>query len=247
MNQEAEFDAFKQTAADKILSAERRYLQMNLSLTKSKIRAYEQLLRKLELDFRAQLYEAEVEKERLLSEKNQCYRNLEDLKEQLERAYSEKQSAYDDLESAKSDVSSWHAKSKRSFFGNAGKPLPKHSLFGQSFGDLDSAKGRRSQAVSDIASSKRDIGRLKQERNECYGRIKAVKLEIGEVLQQIRSLESNLKDQAKLFEAGYTVSGLQGDISFLESELMSFESEIEALASRKCSIVLELSDQAALS
>lgn len=232
------------SAADIVVAAELRFIQTNIALTKSKLRAFEQVLNRLTIDFQSQLAEETQHKDNLFFDKEEGYRELDFLKERLSRAFSDKSSAYSDLASAKSEVNSWHSRSKRSFFGNAGKPLPKHSLFGQSFGDLDAAKARRSSAVSDIADSKREIGRLKNAQRECYDRIQDIKEEIGRSMQRERAIQSKIREQSNLFQAGYTVKGLKKDISMLEADLVSYERDLVSLNSKKETILSQLAYQA---
>jgi hypothetical protein len=90
------------------------------------------------------------------------------MKAERSATHDDLQEAYGDLEDAKGDVDRWYAKSERTpwLFGNGGKKLPKYSLFGQSHGDLSSAKYRRGEAVSYVGDSKRRIADIKTRRQQ---------------------------------------------------------------------------------
>ncbi len=108
------------------------------------------LEKKINLFSRDFAAEIQSEKER----KREGHEIMADLKSRIS-------SKYDDLETAKDDLDSWHRKSRRSFFGNAGRELPKHAIFSQSLNERDSLKGERDDAF-------RDIKRLKAEKQRAY-------------------------------------------------------------------------------
>jgi hypothetical protein len=95
----------------------------------------------------------------------------------LKAANIAKQDAYSRLKSAKARIEGWHAKSKRSrfLFGNGGAALPKHSMFGQSFGDLDSYKSDRSSAADEIKKYTHKIKLLNDHRDEILRKVSLIK------------------------------------------------------------------------
>lgn len=111
------------------------------------------------------------------SELDLLHGDLTTLRAQMQQLYADKSAAHARLNTAKSDIESWHSKSKRTpwLFGNGGKPLPKHSLFGQSFGDLDGYKADRNAAVRDIDRISKRIGELKAQMALLQDQISAVK------------------------------------------------------------------------
>jgi len=88
-------------------------------------------------------------------ELNEAYEELEGIKDEQHSCKRELNAAHEALNEARAEISAWHNKSARTpwLFGNAGRTLPKHSLFGQSFGDLDDLKADRSAAVASIAAA----------------------------------------------------------------------------------------------
>ncbi|WP_297823740.1 hypothetical protein [uncultured Paraglaciecola sp.] len=89
-------------------------------------------------NYKKELNEIYAKKEELFSKKKLLFESLSELKEPLSEAFDDKNKAYNELNNYKGRIDSWHAKSDRTpwLFGNSGKKLPKHSLFGQSFGVL---------------------------------------------------------------------------------------------------------------
>ena len=75
--------------------------------------------------------------------------------------------------------------------------MPKHSLFGQSFGDLDAHKASRDSANDDIERVKRRIGILKQDKNLLSTDIDKVNKRISEISNEIRS---TIEDRSKLHD-----------------------------------------------
>lgn len=87
----------------------------------------------------------------------------------------ERSKAYNELAQANSAISSWHSKSRGTWFGNGGKKLPKHSLFGQSFGDLDGHKVGKNTATSEISRCNTEINNLRDRIQELTCAIDKVK------------------------------------------------------------------------
>lgn len=112
------------------------------------------------------------------SELDAAYRRHNETKHEQQLCKEELSQAHEALNEARQGIQSWHNKSARTpwLFGNAGRPLPKHSLFGQSFGDLDELKSDRASAVDAIrnASDRRvDLNRSFQESWASIREIKA--------------------------------------------------------------------------
>ena len=119
--------------------------------------------------------------------------------------------AYEDLNNAKSTIDGWYSKSRGTFFGNGGKELPKHALFGQSFGDLDGYKLERDAASSRILRCKSEVGDL----SEC----------IQELSRKIEEIKVDRQQMFDLREQGYNKF-------MLEKEKRSAQSQYEELRSR---------------
>ncbi|MTW22733.1 hypothetical protein [Allochromatium palmeri] len=142
------------------------------------------------------------------------------LKEALSKAFEDKKEAYDELNHCKEAIDSWYEKSDRTpwLFGNAGKELPKHSLFGQSFGDLESYKSDRDDAYNDIQDVKNRIANLKQEQHDLFREIEEIKNQIDQVKSD-RSNMYNLKKQYNKKDLKDQLDNLQFSIDELSSQV----------------------------
>lgn len=108
-------------------------------------------------------------------ELDELYARKNALVEERRAWYEQKREAHEDVDSARSSIDGWYAKSRRSFFGNGGKQLSKHSLFGQSFGDLDAYKQERDEAGERILECRSAIAALSKRIRETSGEIARVK------------------------------------------------------------------------
>jgi len=106
-----------------------------------------------------------IQKESFFLKKNNLYSDQEVLRNKLKDAFTDKDEAYKELNECKANIDSWYAESDRTpwLLGNGGNKIPDHSMFGQSFGDLDSYKYDRDKAYSNVESCKEEIGGLKSE------------------------------------------------------------------------------------
>ena len=146
-----------------------------------------------------------------------------DLKEKLQVLYSDKEEAYDELNKAKKEIERWHSKSQRTyFFGNGGKELPKHSMFGQSFGDLDAYKDDRTEANEEIQSCNREIGRIKGQITTVRTKINSAKLD-RQRMYDLRKQGLNAGNLKKtILETERQLSRSQTEIKQLEAQQTSF-------------------------
>ena len=191
---------------------------------------------KVLLSFFTRNYKQELEdlygkKDSLLAKKSHLYDEKNEIRGLLSDAFEEKEDAYSDLNYYKAQIDSWYAKSDRSqwLFGNSGKKLPKHSLFGQSFGDLESYKDRRSFAYQRVSSAKEKIAKLKDRQRALSDEITGLKSEVGFLFGQIDQVK---KDRSKMYElkkGGYGKIGLQ-------SKFDGFLFELEELSENVCEI-----------
>ena len=158
------------------------------------------------------------------TELDSLYAHKSQVSEEYRAVKSSVQQAYDDLEEASDDLDRWHSKSRRGFFGNGGKKLPKHSFFGQSIGDRESLKGDRDSAGSDIDSCKRDQAKVKQKLDAAFGQIDQVK--------EDRAKMFNLRDQ------GLSNGGLMRLVTLGEGHIADTRQDIEFLASGRDQFIL---------
>lgn len=132
----------------------------------------------------------------LYAAKNARYETIAALNQEMEQLRSEHaeangelSEAYDDLEAARSSVDRWHRKSKRTpwLFGNGGRKLPKHSLFGQSQADLSGYKRNR-DAAGDA------IGEARDARDNIRARMRANRADVAHEREAIREINDSIRD-----------------------------------------------------
>lgn len=128
---------------------------------------------------------------------------------------SAKAGAYAELEAAADGLNRWHARSKRTFFGNGGKQLPGRSFFGQSLGDRDCLKGERDAAGDDIAGYKQALATRRHTMDQVQERIDRVKADRQEMF--------NLRSQ------GYSARGLKNTLHACTGHLDDVKQDIEQL------------------
>lgn len=146
------------------------------------------------------------------------YERKSQLIDELRSINQAKQEAYSDLEDASDDLARWHSKSTRSFFGNGGKALPKHSFFGQSLGDRDELKCDRDSAGTDISS--------------CKEQAAIVKKELDQVSSGIAQVKADRQRMFDMRAKGYSTWGLQRTIRNDEGLLADVQSDIQFLQGR---------------
>jgi len=189
---------------------------------------------KNELD---ELYE---KKDYLFSKKSAVYDRKGGLSGAISEAFEEKNKAYEELNYYKNQIDSWHSKSDRTpwLLGNSGKKLPKHSLFGQSFGDLDSYKYDRDSAYDDVNEAKNRIGGLKQEQHTLNSEIAEIKHKIGGLFNEIIQVK---KDRSKMYElkkAGYNKKDLQRKLDEIKKTMQKTNIELSNYESQKREYIL---------
>jgi hypothetical protein len=128
-----------------------------------------------------------------------------------------KSAAFARVRAASEGLDRWHARSKRTFFGNGGRPLPSHSFFGQSLGDRDSLKSDRAAASDDIAGYQQDL--------ESAG------LKIKDINSTIDRVKADRQKMFDLRQQGYSVWGLKASLRSLTNHLHDFKRDIDQLQS----------------
>ena len=185
--------------------------------------------------YKQELDELYKEKNELSSRKCELYDKNNQIRNLISEAYEEKDKAYSNLNYYKDRIDSWYRESARTpwLLGNEGKKLPKHSLFGQSFGDLDSYKYHRDSAYKDVREAKNQIGSLKEELRELSINIGRIKNEIGELFQQISEVKSDRSKMYELKHSGHNKINLQAQLDNDTSDLNRVMSEISELENKK--------------
>ena len=148
------------------------------------------------------------------------YSELNGLKAQRTVLQEQTSAAHSRLERAKADIQSWHNKSSRTpwLFGNSGKKLPNHSIFGQSFGDLDGYKGDRSSAVQELQRCGHEISRIKDRFENTKQKIEAVK----NARQRMFDLKKQGLYPAKIER---TIASLEDQVRTLTASITTLERE----------------------
>jgi hypothetical protein len=194
---------------DSILNA-----RFKISAFESKVSHLESLLNYLVRDYKHELDLLYEEIHALSDEKNKLHSERDLIGTKLHEALQRKNSAHKRVNSAKADISSWYAKSDRTpiFFGNSGKKLPKHAIFGQSFGDLDGYKSTRDFASREVMREGSIISELKSRQQIISERINRASQLIG---LQVEKIEQVKKDRTRMFELkrqGVSVKGLRVEL-----------------------------------
>jgi hypothetical protein len=211
----------------------RERFQSSANDTKSKLSYFLRFYKK-ELD------ELQTAKDVLFSQKRELYEKKNKVKDLLSVAFEEKDKAYSELNYYKERIDSWYAKSDRTpwLFGNAGKELPKHSFFGQSFGDLDSYKYHRNSAHDDAQEAKSRIGNLKQDQHELGTEIAQLKREIDALFDQINHVKKDQFTMHELKKAGHNKQDLQTKLDGIHTAINKLSSEINGLESSKREFII---------
>lgn len=139
-----------------------RQLESSINALQPEISNLRTQLELLTRDYRRELDALDEKKVRLLETRQVLFEQMKALRQERTAAQDELNAAYGDLNEAKSSIDSWYAKAERMpwRFGNRGKKLPDHNLFGQSFGDLDGYKADRERACAEIRSCKAAIAEI---------------------------------------------------------------------------------------
>lgn len=194
-----------------------------------------------ERNYKSELDDLYAQKELLFQAKEDLLAESKRLRDERSQAHRELGEAYEGLEEAKNDVERWYAKSDRTpwLFGNRGKKLPTHSMFGQSFGDLEAAKSRRGDAVDEISDCKRRITSIKGSQSANSVQLDLNRNEIGKVFENIAEVKAARQRMFDLKKDGVQPGVLRRIIRELQSSMTGLEEEILNLEKRRSALVEE--------
>jgi chromosome segregation ATPase len=217
-------------------------LNYEIAILEGEVRRTRGNLAIFERDYKWELNELHNRKKELRKEKDGLIEEMKALQEERTEAHESLQDAYDRLEAAKNSIDHWYSKSERTrwLFGNGGKKLPKHSLFGQSFGDLEGYKLDRGIAVSDIRNSKIEVSEIKgrQRRNkECREENKAA---LRKVFDQINATEAVRQQMYELKQQGMKYSVLKKELSKYLSDHTDWQNRLHALEAESNTLTEEM-------
>lgn len=225
-----------QTFGDEIVSIRRE----SSALDRNTQRNLEQLAI-FDRNYKSELDHLYAQKKQLFQSKENLLNESKRLRDERSQAHKELDVAFDDLEKAKRDVDRWFSKSERTpwLFGNASKKLPKHSMFGQSFGDLESAKSRRGDAFDEVGECKRQLNRAKAAKFANSAEIDRNHVEIGKVIQDIEEVKAARRGMFDLKNDGVRPEVLRQTLHQLQSSKAGLEEELLALERRRSALVEE--------
>lgn len=185
----------------------------------------------LTLNYKTKLDELYESKQALLNEKRGLFAERDSLRKSLKQAFIEKDGAYCKLNSAKENVDRWYRNSERTpwLFGNGGKELPKHSLFGQSFGDLEGHKYSRDSAFDDVCEAKETIGQIKAQEKKLNDKIHRISDQVGSVINEITNTKTGRSHMFALKKSGVTADSLKVVIGRLNAAIRKEELSIMKL------------------
>lgn len=228
-------------AGDQRFGADVASFRQRVAATEHELRKNRQLLSIFERNYNAELNALYAQKTQLFEEKESLFAEARSMKAERSSAHDDLQEAYGDLEDAKSDVDRWYAKSERTpwLFGNGGKKIPKHSLFGQSHGDLSAAKNRRGEAVSDIGDSKRRIADIKARQIAVRQAIDRNYAEIGVVMEKIGAVKKDRQYMYDLKSEGVDLAVLRTTIHTTQSTLTDLNRQLGSSENQRLALIQE--------
>lgn len=150
------------------------------------------------------------------TELDAAYKTQNETSDELEECRQKLSSAYDDLNSAKSSLDSWYSRAEGNWFGNGGKQLPKHALFGQDLSDRDHYTARKDSAAREVGSFKSERSSIARRLNDARATVKRIKYARQEMFD--------------LKKAGFDKRIVTSAINNGNNELHSIGAEIAQLA-----------------
>ena len=225
--------------ADALFKKDISIIRAGITQIKTNISSNEQTLGYFTRFYKQEIDALYEEKNKLFSEKKHIYNSKNELSSELSVAFEGKKSAYKKLNEHKSSIDSWYAKSNRTpwLFGNSGKKIKKHSVFGQSHGDLDSYKYQRDEAYKDVQRFKKEIDMLKQKQNRFNERINEIKRAISSLVHDINTVKA---DRARMYELkteGFNKHKLQHALKELDVDLKIKQANLSELVSKRSEFV----------
>ena len=192
-----------------------------------------------ERDYGAELEALHERKDGHYRNKDELYRSMARLSERRADHQKEKASALGALDDAKGSVDAWYAQSQRSpwLLGNAGRELPRYSLFGQSLNELEGYKAARDEAYQEVKRCGEDVSRLSRSISDCYHEIGEIKRQIAELKQRIHAVHRDRDHKRELQRAGQSRSTILDQLSRLRTRLTEKTAEAEALRKERGAFV----------
>lgn len=228
-------------AGDQQFSAEITSLRQQIAVLEQEINRNRGHLALLERDYKPELDDLYSRKKLLLETKEQLLAEIRRLQAERSQAHNDQKEAYEDLEDSKDDVDRWYTKSERTpwLFGNSGRKIPNHSIFGQSFGDLESAKSRRGDAVHEIAECKNRIDDIKERQANNKRERELNHAEIDQVFKKIVAVQAARQQMFDLKNEGVRHGTVRQKLRECLSSQADLESRLLALEGLRSALVMQ--------
>lgn len=185
----------------------------------------------LQRDYRSEIEALVERKSQIIAGKKAAHAEVQQRREAIRSAYDRKSSEQTNLNYHAGEVRDWHTKSKRTpwLFGNGGRKLPKHSIFGQSFGDLESAKYKRDLAYDAVQAIKREISDEKSALDKGMGEIEKAQHKLDEIFKEIEQIRSAERYAIELRREGHTKGKISARLQDLRAQASAVDSKTSTL------------------
>lgn len=235
----ADIDRDAEEEARRVFSVEMQRIRGELSQLKPKADRLRLELWHLQRDYKQELDAMHQKKAQLLKDKQSLYEQQAALKAKQAQTRAELDEAREALEDAKAAVEGWHRKSQRSpwLLGNGGKKLPKHALFGQSFGDLDGYKSERDDAFEAVKQTKRDRAEIAAALTANWESIQRAKTAVQGVFQHITTIKEGRQVAQMLWQRGVRPGQLERELSGCLAQCAQLEERLRGLESTRADFV----------
>lgn len=216
-----------------------RYCESSIEAIRPTIFRLRKQLEILSRDYKQELNLLYQEKSNLVASKHMLFDEMKSLQRQRSDAKENLSDAYDELDDAKSSIDSWHEKSQRTpwLFGNGGRHLPQHSLFGQSFGDLSGYKSERTDAYNGIDSRKKAIKKIVDEQKAINALLDQNRVSLDRVSKCISDVKEARQGMHDLHDQGVLLHRVQADLSAHLLQEADLKRELDRFTCAKADLI----------
>ena len=241
---QAEADTIKRRAqliGDEQCAAQINHLRRELAHLELLLRETRSQKAIFERDYKAELDELYRQKKQLLTIKDELFAQMRDLQGASSIARDGLNNAYEDLRQAKERIDRWYRNSKRTpwLLGNGGKRLPEHSLFGQSFGDLEAAKNRRGAALRRISERKISVRKIREQQANNKRERDKNQADIRRIFDDIATVKAARQRMFDLSKSGVTYELLRQKFGECLSTQAKLQCQFSAMESQRNKLVEE--------
>jgi hypothetical protein len=228
-------DREAEVEARRVFSVDMQRMRGELSTLKPKADQMRMDLWHLQRNYKQELEGMHLKKDQLLKDRQLLFEQQVVLKAKQAKAKKELDAAYEALEEAKGSVEGWHRKSQRSpwLLGNGGKKLPKHAMFGQSFGDLDGLKSDRDAAYEKVRKAKRERADVAAALKSNWEAIQRSKAAVDGVFQHITSIKEGRRVAQLLHQRGARPRQLESELDACIAQCARLEERLREMESSR--------------